>query len=250
MRACLEAIAAQTSPALEAIVVDNNSTDRTVDIAREYPFVRVVREPRQGVVFARNAGFDAVRGDVIGRIDADVQLPPNWVDSIQQFYTDAQNKKQAWTGCGRFYNIRCPRFTSWLFAWFVYGFNRLFTGHPSLWGSNMAILTAHWRHVRRSVHSQDGIHEDLDLAIHMHRAGYGITVNRDILVTAKLRRMRTDREQLWERLNWLSHTIRLHHIRRWPLAWFGGVFLLYQVTFLIVIAERLARLVGRPPLPD
>ncbi|HEX7964030.1 MAG TPA: glycosyltransferase family A protein, partial [Candidatus Saccharimonadales bacterium] len=79
LAACLEAIRAQSEPPLEVVVVDNNSTDRTAEIARRYPFVRVVHEERQGIVFARGAGFDAARGDIIARIDADIVLPAGWI---------------------------------------------------------------------------------------------------------------------------------------------------------------------------
>src|SRR5579885_2506952 len=80
LAACLDAVAAQTVRPFEVIVVDNNSSDATAEVARSYSFVRVVREPRQGLAFARDAGFDAARGELIGRIDADTLLPPNWVE--------------------------------------------------------------------------------------------------------------------------------------------------------------------------
>jgi glycosyltransferase involved in cell wall biosynthesis len=72
--ACLESIAAQTVTPLEVIVVDNNSTDATVSIARSFPFVRVITAKCQGVIHARNRGFNAARGEIIGRIDADTRL--------------------------------------------------------------------------------------------------------------------------------------------------------------------------------
>jgi glycosyltransferase involved in cell wall biosynthesis len=47
--ACLEAIAAQTAMPDEVIVVDNNSTDKTVQIAKQFAFVKIIKEKRQGV---------------------------------------------------------------------------------------------------------------------------------------------------------------------------------------------------------
>src|SRR5687767_1835934 len=79
LRACLDAVAAQTVRPFEVIVVDNNSTDTTVAIARSYSFVAVMHESQQGIVYARNAGFNAARGDIIARIDADTHLSPNWI---------------------------------------------------------------------------------------------------------------------------------------------------------------------------
>ncbi|HET6924501.1 MAG TPA: glycosyltransferase family A protein, partial [Candidatus Saccharimonadales bacterium] len=69
--ACLRSVMAQRIPFDEIVVVDNNSTDKTLWIARTFPNVRIVRETRQGVVHARSTGFDHARGDIIARIDAD-----------------------------------------------------------------------------------------------------------------------------------------------------------------------------------
>src|SRR5260221_7568754 len=76
--ACLDAIAAQTLKPDEVIVVDNNSTDKTVEIAKKYPFVKLLNEKRQGLRYTRNTGLDAATGDVIGRIDTDSILSPKW----------------------------------------------------------------------------------------------------------------------------------------------------------------------------
>ena len=88
LAACLDAIAAQTVQPFEVIVVDNNSTDQTVAIAQRYPFVRLLHEKRQGVVFARDRGFTAARGDVIGRTDGDSILAPDWVAEIHRIFAN------------------------------------------------------------------------------------------------------------------------------------------------------------------
>ncbi|HPG37472.1 MAG TPA: glycosyltransferase family A protein, partial [Candidatus Saccharibacteria bacterium] len=77
--ACLEALAGQTAPPFEVLVVDNNSTDDSVLVAARYPFVTVLHEKRQGVLHARSLGFTAARGDIIGRIDADTEVAPDWI---------------------------------------------------------------------------------------------------------------------------------------------------------------------------
>ncbi len=64
---------------VEIIVVDNACTDRTAAIASAMPGVRVVREPRKGLSFARQAGYLAARGDLVACIDADSILTPGWI---------------------------------------------------------------------------------------------------------------------------------------------------------------------------
>jgi glycosyltransferase involved in cell wall biosynthesis len=246
--ACLDAIAAQTVPVFEVIVVDNNSTDRTAAVAAAYPFVRVVRESTQGRVFARNAGFSAARGDIIGRIDADIRLPAQWVEHVQRFYAKPANQRQAWTGRGHFDNVRLPHIVSWAYALLAFRLNLLLIGHPSLWGSNMAITRAQWQAVKGTVHLRNDIHEDLDLSMHLHDAGYAITYDRTIATYAHLRRVHTDHDQLWGYLLWWPRTLKIHRKWTWPVCWFFGVFCLYMATYVLIIAEWLARHTGRRPL--
>ncbi len=74
---CLVSLLENSLIAKELFVVDNNSTDRTVEIARKYSFVKVISEKHQHQVFAQAAGFNVANGDILGRIDADSILPPD-----------------------------------------------------------------------------------------------------------------------------------------------------------------------------
>lgn len=243
--ACLEAIAAQTIKPYEVIVVDNNSTDKTAEITRQYPFVIVVDEQTEGRVYSRNAGFNAASGDIIGRIDADTQLPPNWVEHIRNFYSTGKHLQQAWTGSGYFYNVRLPRLVSWAYGLHAFGLNRLMIGHCSLWGSNMAITAEQWRKVRGRTCDRNDIHEDLDLAIHLHEAGYGITHDRAAKINAELRRVHTDHDKLWSYLMWWPRTLRIHGKKTWVICWFFGVLILYLATFVLVWIDYLVRCLKR-----
>lgn len=65
----------------ELIVVDDDSPDRTWELARAlmpaYPQLRVIRrEQERGLSTAVIRGWQAARGDILGVIDADLQHPP------------------------------------------------------------------------------------------------------------------------------------------------------------------------------
>jgi len=76
----LESLAALTYPAHEVIVVDDGSTDDTLRIAREYP-VRIIRlERNSGAGVARNTGAAEARGQLLAFTDADVIVPPDWLE--------------------------------------------------------------------------------------------------------------------------------------------------------------------------
>jgi glycosyltransferase involved in cell wall biosynthesis len=61
----------------EVILVDGNSEDRTVDVARSLmPDIVVVGQGRPGKGAALRAGFDAAKGDIVVMIDADGSTDP------------------------------------------------------------------------------------------------------------------------------------------------------------------------------
>ena len=66
----------------EVIVVNNASTDHTGEIARAHVWVRVVDEPRKGLVRARHAGFTNATGELIANIDSDTMLPEGWLETV------------------------------------------------------------------------------------------------------------------------------------------------------------------------
>src|SRR5437763_970821 len=82
---CLTALQHQTRKADEIIVVNNNSTDSSAQIAEKLG-ARVVNESKQGMIFARNRGFNEATGDVIARCDADTRVPPDWLEKIEHHF--------------------------------------------------------------------------------------------------------------------------------------------------------------------
>lgn len=65
----------------EVIVVDNDSTDDTADIARSYG-ARVLREPQRGVCAARQRGTAAASGEIVVSTDADTVHPRDWLSRL------------------------------------------------------------------------------------------------------------------------------------------------------------------------
>ncbi len=183
LAACLEAVARQTVRPLEVIVVDNNSTDGTAAVARQYPFVTLLHEPRQGVAYARDAGFNAARGDIIGRTDGDGLLAPNWVEELQKAFLDPTVDASSGVieycdvGLKKVFNFIDERFRRYLAAR-TSAINELF-----LYGVNMGIRRSAWEAVRGNVCHIRRLHEDLDLAAHMAHARKRVTFTPNMRVT-------------------------------------------------------------------
>jgi glycosyltransferase involved in cell wall biosynthesis len=69
----------------EIVVVDNNCTDETADIARAMG-VRVVVEKNPGVCWARQRGAEEARGDVVISADADTTYSSEWLANIDRAF--------------------------------------------------------------------------------------------------------------------------------------------------------------------
>ncbi|MBI5221868.1 MAG: glycosyltransferase family 2 protein [Candidatus Magasanikbacteria bacterium] len=63
----------------EIIVVDNNSSDNTAQVAAQFPGIRVVCEKQKGTGYARQRGLEEARGEWVAFVDADTHIPSDWI---------------------------------------------------------------------------------------------------------------------------------------------------------------------------
>jgi len=86
----LDSVLSQKDIELEVVIIDDGSTDRSVQIVEQIndPRVRIVRGPRKGIAAAFNAGLAAARGDLIARCDADDVYPPDRLAWQRKFLDD------------------------------------------------------------------------------------------------------------------------------------------------------------------
>jgi glycosyltransferase involved in cell wall biosynthesis len=66
----------ETKETIELIVVDNASTDRTVEIAKKFD-VTIVREERRMISAVRNAGAKVAKSELLCFLDADSEVSEN-----------------------------------------------------------------------------------------------------------------------------------------------------------------------------
>lgn len=168
LRRCLRALARQTLPPDEIIVVDNASTDDSAAVAVRQG-ARVVRCDTPGIPAASATGYDAATGDVILRLDADGVPGPRWIETMAAACM-RDPRVGAWTGGAHFVDgprfLRRPLAAAYLFSYVVVCGSAL--GHVPLFGSNLALRRSTWLAVRDRVHRADAdLHDDLDLAFHV-----------------------------------------------------------------------------------
>jgi len=205
---CLAALAVQTRPADEILVVDNGSRDATADVAREAG-ARLITEPERGVLRASAAGFDAATGDLVGRLDADSRPAADWVERVVRHFEDDPTV-DVLTGTGSFYGH--GRFRQQLgrhgYLGAYFQSMRLVNGRTPVFGSNFVMRREAWREVGGRTHRRDPrVHDDQDISMVL-TPGQGIDIDRSLEVWVSARPFDT-----WSgfrrRVSWGLHGIAL-----------------------------------------
>jgi glycosyltransferase involved in cell wall biosynthesis len=221
IKACVEAALNQTEPAEEIIVVDNRSTDKTSKVVaglqREYPngHIRLLHEnKKQGIIPARNYGFDAARGEIIGRIDADSLIYENWVAEVKSLFC-ANPKLAAATGPVSYHDMPFREFglkADNVFRKFVF---KCIPKYQLLFGSNMAIRKSAWE-IIRSVTAQDPkntMHEDLDLSLCLKKAGFLLQYAPKMISGVSTRRLDNSPKDFGKYMKRFNNTCVYHGIK-------------------------------------
>ena len=83
---CLKSIVKQTYKNLEIIIVNDGSTDNSMDIVRKFEKadsrIKVLEQANQGLSAARNAGIEAATGDYISFVDSDDYIHPRMLELL------------------------------------------------------------------------------------------------------------------------------------------------------------------------
>jgi glycosyltransferase involved in cell wall biosynthesis len=210
IRACVVAALEQTVPADEIVVVNNKSTDATAKMLKalktvfpDAPLVIVDQNDVQGITATRNAGFNAATGEVIGRIDADSILEPEWVAVVKRIFTDPT--VGAATGPMIYYDMPLRRFGARADDNMRRALLKLTKEYHFVFGSNMAIRATAWHDIRDHVcnDADKEMHEDVDLGIHLFDRGHKIVYGSKMVSGMSARRLDANPKDY------------LRYVRRW-----------------------------------
>lgn len=187
IKKCLESVKKQTVKPDEVLVINNNSTDKTVNIAKEFK-VKIISEKQQGISFTRNRGFNEAQYEIIARCDADCILPKTWIEQIKENF---KNKKiDALGGPLYYYDIILPN--KKIIVAFI-KFMKAILGHYPLIGPNMVVTKKIWNKVKNHVCNDNSlVHEDIDLAVHINKIGGKIGYDEKLISTISSRRLKNN----------------------------------------------------------
>ncbi|GAA3706332.1 glycosyltransferase family A protein [Zhihengliuella alba] len=249
IRRCVSAALEQTVPADEVIVVDNRSTDGTRAIVeqlmaeRPQGTLRLLRQDtEQGLVPTRNAGLDAATGDILGRIDADSILEPDWVERVVSGFADPE--VMGVTGPVHYYDMPLRRLGLKADDSLRRFALRAASGrYHFLFGSNMALRASAWAVLRREAcrDEDDELHEDIDLSVHMAQRGMLVRYVPELVAGMSARRLDDSPRAYRSYVDRFERTYRAHSVRepvlRIPMVIFLSIYFPAKLIRLLHTAQ-------------
>ncbi len=180
--ACLRSIKRSHYKNIEVIVVDDHSTDNTVEIAQRHNCIVLEAKDGRGANHARNFGAQHAKGEILLFLDSDIvigretilsvveTLEDDGIDAVVGIYTAKHRHetfvsqyKNLWV---RYSYMKSPPAIDWLFG-AISGIKR--EAFEKLGGFNIELLSQHG-------------HDDIELGKRFARANLNIMLNMDIEV--------------------------------------------------------------------
>ncbi len=117
---CLDSLIPQRAEAQrwEAIVVNNNSSDSTIEVVEQFIAqnpnlnIRLVTERKQGLSHARNRGIEESQAPIIAIIDDDERIVPRYIESYINFFEEYSDVAAAGGAVIPLYDNNPPRWVS------------------------------------------------------------------------------------------------------------------------------------------
>jgi len=84
IKRAIDSVFAQTYPYFEIIVVDDGSTDNSLNIVKQLTDkrIRIISTPHFGAAAARNKGIEAAKAELIAFLDGDDEWKPTFLETI------------------------------------------------------------------------------------------------------------------------------------------------------------------------
>ncbi|MEM0106796.1 MAG: glycosyltransferase [Candidatus Micrarchaeaceae archaeon] len=192
----LESIFNQDFKDFEVIIADGNSSDDTIEIAKRYKGIKIIKN-KKSVAIARNAGAKLAKASVIYFLDADTVVEPHTLANVNNTF-----KEKIACATGPINVLGKSSFSIKLWYWFNYYLLvklSMLLGKPSFIGSNLAVA--------RDVFLKSGgfnvnlrTYEDCDFSI--RASAYGkVEFKKGIKIQASDRRIKK-----WGLLHYIKFT--------------------------------------------
>jgi len=179
----LDAILQQRIDPCEVIVVNDGSSDRTLEIVEEYrkkcKTLRLITQKNGGPVSATNRGIQNSSGDIICLIDSDAIIETNWIEKMIKEFDDPEVKAVAGAILTFNKNNIWSKIMGYDLEYRYWAIKSKYVNHVS------TCATVYRRKVFENVGLFDANLKygyDNDMAYRIRKAGYKIVIRRDAKV--------------------------------------------------------------------
>ena len=164
---CLDSVLAQTLTEMEIICVNDGSTDKSLEILREYQKkdarIQVIDKENGGLPSARNAALDRAAGQYVGFIDSDDYIE---AEMFQKLYETAESSGSEIVICGAEVFPEEPHAENWLYEALSPSYHYYEKFEPELLFGKKGTTPFLWRvFVKRELIERE--HLRLDETIHL-----------------------------------------------------------------------------------
>jgi glycosyltransferase involved in cell wall biosynthesis len=176
---CLEAVFSSNYPEYEVIVVDDCSTDRSVEIIKGFPCKLLKLDRRSGASRARNEGVKKSKGEILFFIDSDCLVRE---DTLSEAVETITGKNNLVVGGTYTWDPADDRFFS--------SFQSILIHYSETRNKKPDYIASHAMVIERSLFESSGgfpedflpILEDVEFSHRLRRQGCTLAMNPDILV--------------------------------------------------------------------
>lgn len=182
---CLAALVSQNFPksGYEIIVVDNNSKDKTAEIARSFG-ATVVEEEKQGNTFAVKKGMDSATGEIIAMVDADTIVEKNWLLDISKTFEDENVVGLTGMGYVKTGNKLLDKLEQKFYKYFLV--THFLIGKPHFMGFNLAVRKSAYEKIG-GIDERFTMSPDIDLGLRVSKVGK-VVFDKNLKVLTSFRR--------------------------------------------------------------
>ena len=142
----IDSLLAQTYKIDEIILIDDNSSDNTLDIVKKYNFIKIIKNQYNlGLGYNRNLAIKNCQNEIVGSIDADVELHKNWLEILIKEI----NKKNIIMCGGKMIEKKIDnQINLWRAKYYSQNWgNKLIIDPPYLYGCNTLLKKSAWKKI-------------------------------------------------------------------------------------------------------
>lgn len=175
IKKCLDGVINQSYKIDEILIIDDGSTDKTIDIVKNYPVRIITHRKNKGLAAARNAAFKEAKNEFVASLDADCIANVHWLQRVMESFVSEDivgaggmlKEKNILNVADRWRSIHMAQHWG----------NEIINDPPYLYGNNTVFKKSCIEKVGFYQEVLKNNYEDVDLSIRIYNKGLRLSYN-------------------------------------------------------------------------